>query len=100
MSLASVCEGVQLSAKGTSPGPKLCRRTRLAGLRDPHTVELGTETVTMSVSVTRPLKSADLSIMFLVEVLQPGECRSRLLAQQSHRIAFSASQDLSLRSIS
>jgi hypothetical protein len=71
MNLASVCEGVQLSAKGTSPGPKLCRRTRLADLRDSHTVELGTDTVTILVRITRLLKSADLSIMFLVEVLQP-----------------------------
>jgi hypothetical protein len=71
MNLASVCEGVQLSAKGTSPGPKLCRRTRLADLRDSHTVELGTDTVTISVKVTMSLKSANLSIMFLVEVLQP-----------------------------
>ena len=53
MNLASVCEGVRLSAKGTFPGPKLCRRTRLAGLRDSHMVELGTDTVTMSVRVNR-----------------------------------------------
>ena len=69
MNLASVCEGVQLSTKGTSPGPKLYRRTRLANLRDSHTVELGTDTVTISVRVTRPLKSADRSIVFLVGVL-------------------------------
>jgi hypothetical protein len=64
-------KGVKRSAKGTSPGPKPCRCTRLAGLRDSRRVELGTDTVTILVRVTRLLKSADLSIVFLVEVLQP-----------------------------
>jgi hypothetical protein len=51
--------------------PNLARRTRLADLRDSRRVELGTDTVTILVRVTRLLKSADLSIVFLVEVLQP-----------------------------
>ena len=51
--------------------PNFARPTGLAGLRDSRRVELGTDTVTILVSVTRPLKSAGLSIMYLVKILQP-----------------------------
>ena len=72
MSLVLVCEDGQQSAMGTSPGPKLCRRTRLADLRDSHRAGLGRDTVARSVvECNRDWTLSYLGIVLFVEVLQP-----------------------------